>query len=254
MDQQHIAEAAAILLDARANGLLLEALPPHCTPADINEAYAIQDAVQHALGPIGGWKVGAKGPDAEPACAPMPGSLVFAAPCEVQAPLTGDYGVESEIAFRLARDLPPREAPYTREDVLAAIESVHPAIELLNFRLVDALNLPRELVLCDAAGNAGFIFGTGRRDEIELDQTEQPIQLEINEEIVCDTIGGNAAGDVLRLLVWLANHAAARCGGLKAGQFITTGTCSGLEWVAPGSSIKAAFAGLGSVSLSVAER
>jgi 2-keto-4-pentenoate hydratase len=38
-------------------------------PASAAEAYAVQDATMAQLGPVGGWKVGAKGPDTEPACA-----------------------------------------------------------------------------------------------------------------------------------------------------------------------------------------
>lgn len=253
MKQIHINEAAALLVAARASGQRMSTLPEHCMPADVAEAYAIQDAVSESLGAIGGWKVGASGPEAEPACAPIPSAVIYAAPCDVPPPGAGEIGVEAEIAFRLNCDLPPRDEPYTREDVVAAIASVHPAVELVTFRFSDPAAVSQAAILADAAGNGGFIFGTGRRDAVDLEQTEQPVQLEINERMVCDTIGGNAAGDVLRLVVWLANHVAARSGGLRAGQFVTTGTCSGLEWVAPGGVIKAAFAGLGSVSLTITD-
>jgi hypothetical protein len=36
------------------------------------QAYAIQDATLAAIGPIGGWKVGATGPGQAPVCAPLP--------------------------------------------------------------------------------------------------------------------------------------------------------------------------------------
>ena len=39
-------------------------------------------------------------------------------------------GVESEIAFRFGRDLDPRGAPWSAEEVRAAITGVHPAIEV----------------------------------------------------------------------------------------------------------------------------
>jgi hypothetical protein len=38
----------------------------------------MQDATVAALGPIGGWKVGAKSPEAEPVCAPLPASGMLA--------------------------------------------------------------------------------------------------------------------------------------------------------------------------------
>ena len=42
-------------------------------------------------------------------------------------------GIEAEVAFRLGRDLPPRAAPYTRAEVMAALATAHPAIEVLEF-------------------------------------------------------------------------------------------------------------------------
>ncbi|HEU5296843.1 MAG TPA: 2-oxopent-4-enoate hydratase, partial [Burkholderiaceae bacterium] len=46
---------------------------PHSAvcPASRQEAYAIQDATVAGLGPMGGWKVGARARQ-EPTCAPLP--------------------------------------------------------------------------------------------------------------------------------------------------------------------------------------
>ena len=43
-------------------------------------------------------------------------------------------GIEGEIAFRLGRDHPPREAAYDREEVMDGA-SLHPAIEVVEFTL-----------------------------------------------------------------------------------------------------------------------
>ena len=43
-------------------------------------------------------------------------------------------GIEAEIAYSFARDLPPEDAPYSREAVLDAIASMHPAIEVVDTR------------------------------------------------------------------------------------------------------------------------
>jgi 2-keto-4-pentenoate hydratase len=45
--------------------------PARIEVADERQAYAVQRLVAAGLGPIGGWKVGAPGPDAAPNCAPM---------------------------------------------------------------------------------------------------------------------------------------------------------------------------------------
>src|SRR3954466_9083931 len=44
---------------------------------------------------------------------------------------------EPEFAFRLAHNLPPRPAPYTTKEALAAVGTLHPAIELPDSRFDD---------------------------------------------------------------------------------------------------------------------
>lgn len=254
MDKYDIDQAAGLLLEARTRGTLLTALPASSLPPDLSGAYAIQDAVSEALGAVGGWKVGAKGPDAEPTCAPMPASLMHAAPYALAPPLVGESGIEGEIAVRMKHDLPAREQPYLREEVIAAIGSVHPAIEIVTYRFTDHAAQPRMALVADALGNGAFVYGEGRAMAVELDQTQQQVVLRIDDETRVDTVGGNTAGDIFRLVTWLANHLAQRCGGLRAGQFVTTGTCTGLIFVEAGSKVEVTFAELGNVALDIRER
>ena len=60
---------------------------------------------------------------------------------------------------------------------------------------------------------------------------------------------GNPAGDPLRLLAWLANEGALSLGGLRAGQWVTTGSCTGTVMVTPGTVVVADFPGLGRAEL-----
>ena len=59
----------------------------------------------------------------------------------------------------------------------------------------------------------------------------------------------NPAGDPLRLLVWLANEGALSLGGLRAGQWVTTGSCTGTVLVARGTAVVADFPALGRAEL-----
>ncbi len=52
-------------------------------------------------------------------------------------------------------------------------------------------------------------------------------------------------GNPIRLLPWLAAHCMARCGGLHAGDIITTGTWTGMNFVAPGAEVITRFPGIG---------
>lgn len=251
MDSNAIQRAARALLEARANGTLLTALPEGCEPADFAEAYAIQDAVSEALGPVGGWKVGAKGPDTEPSCAPMPAALIHPSGFRMPAYSAGKCGIECEIAVRMGRDLPPMARPYTREEVLAAIESVHPAFEIVTYRFADHEHQSRVVLATDALGNGAFVYGDGRPDLVGMDQTKQRAILDADGEHWVDHVGGNPAGDIFRLVHWLANHVAVRAGGLRKGQFVTTGSCTGMLFVNGGEALRADFPGLGMVEMEI---
>lgn len=241
--------AARALVEARRTGRKLDHLPPECRPADIAATYAIQDATVKALGAVGGWKVGAAKPDAEPACAPLPAAGIMASPVTLKSADYGLLGIESEIGFKLGRDLPPRAAPYTRDDVLAAVVSLHPVIELVDTRYADMKAQEPLSVLADLQSHAGLVVGPARTHDLAIDQTRQAVTQSFDGKPVVERVGGNTAGDVIRLLVWLANHAATRCGGLKAGQIVTSGSCTGMMRTTPGSAVRAEFPGLGAVEV-----
>jgi 2-keto-4-pentenoate hydratase len=65
-------------------------------------------------------------------------------------------------------------------------------------------------------------------------------------------MGGNSAGDPLRMLVWLANTGACSLGGIKAGDRITTGSCTGTIFVDEPCRITADFPGVGQAVLDIA--
>jgi 2-keto-4-pentenoate hydratase len=243
--------AAHTLLEARRSGNALTALPTQAQPQSLAEAYAIQDAQLHALGAVGGWKVGAKSSEVQPNCAPLPQALVLPSP-QIFAPDRFPlHLVEAELAFTLAHDLPPRPEAYSVDDVAAAIASVHAAIEIIGSRYTDFHAQPPFVQLADLQNNGALVVGAGRRLDTRIDQNQQAVQFFCDEVLDYEATGGNPAGDVFRLLAWLANHAAARCGGLRAGQVVTTGSCIGVRAVAPGTRVQAQFPGVGSVEVTL---
>lgn len=245
MNMEKVIAAAALLMEARRSGRPITAMPLELVPEDSAEAYAIQREMSAALGPIGGWKVGAKGPSAEPSCAPLPSSLMHPSPYAFTFPCP--LGVEAEIAVRLKKDLPPRAQPYSIDDVRAAVGSIHPAIEVVGSRFAYPGRESPLTILADALSNTAFVYGSGTDEDIDIDQTRQAVTLFFGSTLVADTVGGNPAGDIWRLLAWLANHVAANDGGLRAGQIVTTGSCTGLLVPEPGTTVRAALDGLGDV-------
>lgn len=124
-------------------------------PADVDAAYAVQDATVARLGSVRAWKVGAKGRQITPICAPLP-------------------------------------AP----------------------------------------------------DLLTLQAT-----LQFDGRTVAETCGGNPAQDVWRLLGWLIGHCAERGAPLREGQFVTTGSCTGMLFAPQGTLVQARLTGFGGVVL-----
>jgi 2-keto-4-pentenoate hydratase len=248
MTDERAQRAATLLLDARKTGRALADLPADCRPGNAEEAYAVQDEVAKHLGPIRGWKTGAATPEAEPAYAPI--FTVAASPARFPAKEQRVFGIEAEIAFKLGNDLRPRTQLYSREEVIAAIASMHPAIELIDSRFTDWPKADTWSKVADNQSNSALIHGAAVADwqSLGLDLARPPITVTIDGAVAAQTTG-NSGGDPLRLLTALANHCTRRTGGLRQGDFVTTGSITGVAVAKPGASVVADFGGLGTVRL-----
>jgi 2-keto-4-pentenoate hydratase len=243
MDHQ---AASSYLLAARETGPGAP-LPDPLRPATEADAYEIQRLTLEKLGPIGGWKVGAPGPEAPPTCAPMPKSGLHTGPAQIPNDAFTSRDIESEIALLLRHDLPPRAAPYTRAEVMDTIATCHPGLEVLQSRFADPAAQDPLSNLADLIRHGAYVLGPPIPDWQRMD---------FSHVEVCQTIAGaeirrtgNPAGDMIRLLLWLANEGATWAGGLRAGQIVTTGSWTGATPAPPHADVTAHFTGLGRVSL-----
>jgi 2-keto-4-pentenoate hydratase len=235
------------LLAARESGVPL-ALTSEETPQTEADGYAVQGEVTPVLGPIGGWKVGAAGPEAPPSCAPLPASGILPSGAALDARFS-DRLVEAEIAFQIATDLPPRSEPYTREEVTAAVGRCHPVIEVVQWRLRDYATATNAIKLADSVGHGALIVGDAIPDWQAIDFPSLGVTQEIDGQ--SPKLGrGNPGGDMIRLITWLANEGAVWAGGLKAGQIVTCGSWTGCLPAGPGAAVRVTFAGQSPVSVS----
>jgi 2-keto-4-pentenoate hydratase len=230
-------ETVGILLDARRTQTPIADLTGPHLPLDMEEVYFVQDAVAAAYGPVGGFKIGAPSLEATPVFAPMPLAWIAASGAVISSHRY--RGLEAEIAFLVGEDLPPRlvsrgEAPYTRAEVLAAMASCHPAIEVLESAFLDPTTASRFASLADLQMHGGFIYGPafqgpgGSKDAWQnFDFNTDAVVLSVDSVVRVERTGSNTSGDLLRLLPFLANEGAARTGGLRKGQWITTGSWTG---------------------------
>ncbi|MGA1318137.1 MAG: hypothetical protein ACO3YN_14455, partial [Rubrivivax sp.] len=119
------------------------AIPTALRPADLAAGYDLQDRVAalqtaRGAGPTIGWKVGSTTPAMQRLLGvpqPVAGRMFEASRISPGALI--DFGrwrrpaVECEIALRLAQPLDARDGPVTLDAVAEAIDTLHPAIELV---------------------------------------------------------------------------------------------------------------------------
>ena len=134
--------------------------PPDSLPPDAATAYAIQQAVIAGLGQrTGAWKIGAKAPGGAASGAPIPASLVFESPARVAHGGFFRVLLELEIAFRFSEAIEPRGEAYARDEVLARVGVVLPAIEIVDSRFGEWPNIAPLAQLADAQNNGALITG-----------------------------------------------------------------------------------------------
>ncbi|MEW6688631.1 MAG: fumarylacetoacetate hydrolase family protein [Pseudomonadota bacterium] len=217
------------------------------------EAYRVQDNVFAELWPgarPAGWKVGGPSDKVTPTAAPVPPERVLRSPASVQRSALNMVGVEAEVAFRLARDLPLRSRPYSERSIAAAVGEVLVAIELCGSRLANWKETPGLWKLADFQSNSALVVGSGTKEWQKVDFAAQECEFTVGDRVV-RAKGAHPFGNPFRLLPWLVKHAAKRGHGLRAGDIVTTGAWTGLVEAEAGDTVTARFAGIGEAGVKI---
>ncbi|TSA17335.1 MAG: hydratase, partial [Betaproteobacteria bacterium] len=164
------AAAGALLQHWRQSTRLAE-LPAQCRPRTRAEGYAIQSEVAKLAGQnIVGWKIAATSQAGQQHIhvdGPLAGCLLAARSREQGAriSLAGNNMkvAEAEFAFRMAGDLPRRGANYSIDEVLAAVATLHPAIEIPDSRYDDFTRVGEAQLIADLACACWFVIGPATR-------------------------------------------------------------------------------------------
>ena len=211
------------------------------------DAYAVQDLVWAKLRPgqrPAAWKVGGPDDRVEPTAAPL--LAVHASPARVRGGEFRMIGVEAEVAYRFARDVRDEKA------LAAAIGEIVVAIEICDTRLADHRGASELWKLADFQNNGCLVAGSGRKDWRRIDFSAQDVELKANGKSLVSK-ARHPYGDPYRLLPWIVAHVARRTGGLRAGDFVTTGSWGGMHLVEAPCEVTAAFAGIGEARLSIVQ-
>ncbi len=231
-------------------------------PDSLDAAYALQRAAVDAMGGAAAFKVSAldawtqaqMGVQA-PVAGALPAQYVMASPAVLDVAQFRQPLLECEFAWELAHDLPARVRsdaqpdiqPYTRDEVEYAIAALRIAVEVCDTRL--PARAPLLAQLADGFNNGAFVVGPACVDWRALDFAAQAITLRHNGvDLAHGTGGAILNGDPVAALVLMANLQPS-LGGLRAGQIVTTGTCTTAVALPGAGEVEADFGALGCVRL-----
>jgi 2-keto-4-pentenoate hydratase len=258
LSESEIAAAADLLFQHWREGRRMAALPPELRPMTRQEGYAVQARLEaRSAKPLFGWKIAATSKAGQAHIGvdgPLAGRLLaeraIADGGEAALGTTLMRVAEPEFAFRMGRDLPPRERPYEVDEVLAAVGSLHPAIEIPDSRYEDFAKVGAAQLIADDACAHLFVLGPPAPEAWrQLDLAAHKATGRVVGRFEREGSGANVLDDPRLALTWLANELSRNGLTLRAGQVATTGTCVQPLEVEPGDQAIADFGALGRVSV-----
>jgi len=260
LTKEQIEAASDVLWDHWMNGRRTPGLPEAMRPLTREEGYAIQAQLErHSAFPLFGWKIAATSRAGQAHIAvdgPLGGRLL-----RERAHKGGErlrFGenhmrvAEAEFAFRIGRDLPPRQAPYSADEVVSAVASLHPAIEVPDSRYEDFTVVGAPQLIADNACAHDFVLGVPAPETWKsIDLAAHRVGGSVAGRLQREGVGGNVLGDPRTALTWLVNELSSLRLTLHAGEVVTTGTCLVPLPIEPGDHVRADFGELGSVEVSL---
>ncbi|QBP76093.1 hydratase [Herbaspirillum huttiense] len=249
-------EAADLLWDCWAHNRRIPQLPAHLQPGDRRQAYDIQRRLEaRSFAPLAGWKNAATGPGGQQLLkvdAPLAGRLLAERIHRSGARITlGDNLMrvaEVEVAFRMGSTLAPRSTPYTQEEVMAAVATVHPAIEIPDTRYDLFREVGAAQLIADNSCADQFVLGAPASiDWRSLDLATLATSATIEGGERRTGSGAQVLGDPRVALTWLANELREYGLTLAAGQLVATGSTIVPMPVRAGQTVLAELGVLGSV-------
>ena len=237
-------------------------LPEPHRPHSLDEAYAVQDAVQTLLmparGPLAGYKIALTSQVMQrmvgvphPLAGPLFTATIRQAPATLRAADFVRLGIECELAVRFGQDLAPAGAPLSHDAIAAAIDGVATAFELVDDRNADYRDLDAFGIIADNCWNAGVVLGPFRHDVPMQALSELVGRLEIDGVAVGEGRGADVLGDPRTALAWLITHLAQRGAYLRRGMIVMTGSIVATKFLRAGNGARFALDRLGDISLRV---
>jgi 2-keto-4-pentenoate hydratase len=243
--------------DARVARERYANLPESGAPLSIEDAYAAQEAywrlAEPVYGPVAGVKVATTTKVMQQLMGishPCGGAIfaktIHASPARISKAAFVNMRVESEIALKIAADMPAARAPWTVDSVVAHVAGAMPAFELIEDRHAVYTETRATSMIVDNCWNGGVVLGPMKKvapgDVVGVKGT-QALNGKVSGE-------GNAENP-FATLAWLANLMAGRNLDLKAGMVVITGSVVPTFSISPGDRAVFTVDGLGEVVMDV---
>jgi 2-keto-4-pentenoate hydratase len=255
-------QASDLLWTAWQQGERMASLPEAVRPLTRQDGYAVQARLEaRSASALFGWKIAATSKAGQTHIAvggPLAGRLLSERVRESggEVPFGRNHMrvAEAEFAFRFGRDLLPRETPYSMDEVLAAVATLHPAIEIPDSRYDDFTIVGAPQLIADNACAHYFFAGPAAPDSWRsVDLAAHAVLGTVAGKLQREGRGSNVLGDPRIALTWLVNELSSIGVPLRAGQLVTTGTCLVPLEIAPGDRVTADFGPLGSIEARIGE-
>ncbi|SDK93788.1 2-keto-4-pentenoate hydratase [Arthrobacter sp. ov407] len=154
--------------------------------------------------------------------------------------------IEAEIAFILGRDVDATD----RDSVLAAVDYVAPALEIVDSRIAE-WDIGIVDTVADNASSAYFILGQGKATLNGYVPAGAEMVMTINGVQASMGTGADCLGDPINALLWIAETATALGRPLRAGEIVLSGALGPMAPLNAGDIIEARIGGLGTVTATV---
>jgi 2-keto-4-pentenoate hydratase len=251
-------EAAKLIWNCWQTEKKIQQLPDKISPKTRKEAYEIQACYEsYSEAPIIGWKIAATSLDGQKhigVSGPLAGRIlqerVFTPIQKLNFGKNKMAVAEPEFAFKMRITLKPRNVEYNIKEVMQAVETLHPSIEIPdsrfeNFSLVGELQL-----IADNACAHQFVIGPSMPDSWKaLDISKHIVTISTSNNCCNKGIGSNVLGDPRIALTWLVNELSKNNITLFAGMIVSTGTCAKPIEIKEGDTVTVNYGILGTMSV-----
>lgn len=249
-------KASDLLVRHWHDGTTLTDLPQHLKPQNIAQGFEIQAHIMKLTSsPLWGWKIAATSTAGQHHInvdRPLAGRVLRERVTAYGQPVSLGANrmkvAELEFAFRIGRDIEPRQSGQWRMDeVMDMVDGLFLGSEIPDSRYEDFTSVGAASLLADIACGNRYVLGPEVRDWKNRDLVSHVVKgwIEGKEDKITEGKGGNVLGNPRIAMTWIANELGGFGITLRKGEFVTTGTCIVPITVKPGDKVIGDYGDLG---------